>query len=69
MAIGAETYRCQGGSNLNLLDLLALDDVIEEYATVQTRTAEEKIVDRTEGDACADIVVGREFETKRVSLW
>ena len=66
--VGAETYRGQGRPNLNLLHLLALNDVIEEDATIESRAAQEQIVDRAECNACADVVVGGEFEAHRVAL-
>ena len=66
--VGAETYRSQGRPNLNLLHLLALNNVIEEDATIESRAAQEQIVDRAEGDACADVVAGGKFEAQRVAL-
>ena len=69
MSISTKTNCGKWRSNFNFLDLLPLYDVIEENATIKTRTAEEKIVNRTEGDAGADIVVGRKFEAQRIALW
>ena len=66
--VGAVTYRGQGCPNLNLLHLPALNDVIEEDATIKSRAAQEQIVDRAKCDACADIVAGGEFEAHRVAL-
>ena len=66
--VGAETYPGQGRSDLNLLHLLSLNNIIEEDATIKSRAAQEQIVDRAECDACADVVVGGEFEAQRIAL-
>ena len=68
MTICAKTYCSERCSHFNFLDLLTLHDVIKEYATVKTGAAEEQVVDWTEGDAGADVVMGRKLEAQRIGL-
>ena len=66
--VGAETYRGQWRPDFNLLHLLALDNIVEEDTTVKPRAAQEQIVNRAEGYACADVVVSGKFEAHWVAL-
>lgn len=68
MPICTETYRSKRCANFNLFHLFTFHYVVEEYATIKTRTAEEKIVHWTEGNTCADVVVCGKLEAQWITL-